>query len=113
VQFFGGFTPNSIVTTELTRTPGCIHRDAHVEPAVGKLSPSYTFSSGISLPGSDCKSKIAAVELTALYQRVIGLDVHQAQITTVCAIIHESERTTCVEQRQFGTFKRDRHELAV
>ena len=51
------------------------------------------------------------MELAALYQRVIGLDVHQALITTVCAIIYESERTACVEQRQFGTFKRDRMSL--
>lgn len=52
------------------------------------------------------------MELTALYQRVIGLDVHQAQITA-CAIIQESDGTTRVEQRQFGAFKRDRRELAA
>lgn len=51
------------------------------------------------------------MELTTLYQRVIGLDVHQAQITA-CAIIQESDGATRTEQRQFGAFKRDRRELA-
>lgn len=49
--------------------------------------------------------------LVAILKRVIGLDVHQAQITA-CAIIEESDGTTRVEQRQFGAFKRDRRELA-
>ena len=51
------------------------------------------------------------MELLAILKRVIGLDVHQAQITA-CAIIEESDGTTRVEQRQFGAFKRDRRELA-
>jgi transposase len=51
------------------------------------------------------------MELVTLYKRVIGLDVHQAQITA-CAIIEESDGTTCIEQRQFGAFKRDRRALA-
>ena len=51
------------------------------------------------------------MELVALYKRVIGLDVHQAQITA-CALIEESDGTTRIEQRQFGGFKRDRRELA-
>ena len=51
------------------------------------------------------------MELTTLYQRVIGLDVHQAQITA-CAIIQEADGTTRTERRQFGAFKRDRRELA-
>lgn len=51
------------------------------------------------------------MELTTIYPRVIGLDVHQAQITA-CAIIQETDGTTRVEQRQFGAFKRDRRELA-
>lgn len=50
------------------------------------------------------------MELVALHQRVIGLDVHQAQITA-CAIIEE-DGTTRIEQRPFGTFKRDRRALA-
>ena len=33
------------------------------------------------------------MELVALYKRVIGLDVHQAQITA-CALIEESDGTT-------------------
>jgi transposase len=51
------------------------------------------------------------MELTALHKRVIGLDVHQAQITA-CAIIEEVDGTTRIEQRQFGAFKRDRRALA-
>jgi transposase len=51
------------------------------------------------------------MELVALHKRVIGLDVHQAQITA-CAILEEADGTTRIEQRQFGAFKRDRRELA-
>jgi transposase len=51
------------------------------------------------------------MELVALHKRVIGLDVHQAQITA-CAIIEEVDGTTRIEQRQFGAFKRDRRALA-
>ncbi|MHB9100128.1 MAG: IS110 family RNA-guided transposase [Sulfuricella sp.] len=51
------------------------------------------------------------MELVALHKRVIGLDVHQAQITA-CAIIEEPDGTTRIEQRQFGAFKRDRRALA-
>ena len=51
------------------------------------------------------------MELVALHKRVIGLDVHQAQITA-CAIIEDGDGTTRVEQRQFGAFKRDRRALA-
>ena len=51
------------------------------------------------------------MELVALHKRVIGLDVHQAQITA-CAIIEEADGTSRIEQRQFGAFKRDRHALA-
>lgn len=51
------------------------------------------------------------MELVALYKRVIGLDIHQAQITA-CALIEEADGSTRIEQRQFGGFKRDRRELA-
>lgn len=51
------------------------------------------------------------MELTTLYKRVIGLDVHQAQITA-CAIVEDEQGEIKLEQRQFGTFKRDRRELA-
>lgn len=51
------------------------------------------------------------MELVALHKRVIGLDVHQAQITA-CAIVEEADGTTRIEQRQFGAFKRDRRALA-
>jgi transposase len=52
------------------------------------------------------------MELVALYKRVVGLDVHQAQITA-CALIEEADGTPRIEQRQFGGFKRDRRELAA
>ena len=52
------------------------------------------------------------MELTALYKRVIGLDIHQAQITA-CALIEEADGTARIEQRQFGGFKRDRRALAL
>ena len=52
------------------------------------------------------------MELVALYKRVIGLDVHQAQITA-CALIEEADGTMRIDQRQFGGFKRDRRELAT
>jgi transposase len=51
------------------------------------------------------------MELIAIYKRVIGLDVHQAQVTA-CALIEEDDGSTRVEQRQFGAFKRDRRQLA-
>ena len=51
------------------------------------------------------------MELVPIHKRVIGLDVHRAQITA-CAIIEESGGETRIEQRQFGAFKRDRRELA-
>ncbi len=51
------------------------------------------------------------MELVALYKRVIGLDIHQAQITA-CALIEEPDGSMRIEQRQFGGFKRDRRELA-
>ena len=51
------------------------------------------------------------MELVALYKRVIGLDVHQAQITA-CALLEEPDGTRRIEQRQFGAFKRDRRALA-
>jgi transposase len=52
------------------------------------------------------------MELVALYKRVIGLDIHQAQITA-CALIEEPDGSTRIEQRQFGGFKRDRRDLAI
>lgn len=52
------------------------------------------------------------MELVALYKRVIGLDIHQAQITA-CALIEEPDGSMCIEQRQFGGFKRDRRDLAT
>jgi Transposase len=48
------------------------------------------------------------MELIALFKRVIGLDVHQAQITA-CAIIEEVDGTIRIGQRQL----RDRRALVV
>lgn len=50
------------------------------------------------------------MELITLYKCVIGLDIHQAQITA-CALIEEGGSTR-IEQWQFGGFKQDRRELA-
>ena len=52
------------------------------------------------------------MELVTLYKRVIGLDIHQAQVTA-CALIEEADGSMRIEQRQFGGFKRDRRELAT
>lgn len=52
------------------------------------------------------------MELVALYKRVIGLDIHQAQITA-CALIEAPDGSMHLEQRQFGAFKRDRREMAT
>lgn len=51
------------------------------------------------------------MELTPIYKRVIGLDVHQAKISA-CAIAELPDGTVTVEQREFGGFKRDRRALA-
>lgn len=51
------------------------------------------------------------MELEPMYKRVIGLDVHQAQITA-CALVEAEDGTTRVERHQFGAFKRDRRALA-
>ncbi len=52
------------------------------------------------------------MELVPIHKRVIGLDVHQAQITA-CAILEEADGETRIEQRQFGAFKKDRRALAA
>lgn len=51
------------------------------------------------------------MELEPIYKRVIGLDVHQAQITA-CALIEQADGAVRTEQRQFGGFKKDRRALA-
>ncbi|UUZ69701.1 IS110 family transposase [Polaromonas sp. P2-4] len=51
------------------------------------------------------------MELTPIYKRVIGLDVHQAQISA-CAIIEQPDGSAVLERREFGGFKRDRKALA-
>ena len=51
------------------------------------------------------------MELTPIYKRVIGLDVHQAQISA-CAIVEQADGSSTVERREFGGFKRDRKALA-
>jgi len=50
------------------------------------------------------------MELEAIHQRVIGLDVHQGQITAY-AILTEADGTLRTEHREFKTFKRDRRAL--
>jgi len=52
------------------------------------------------------------MEITPMYKRVIGLDVHQAKISA-CAVIEQADGTLTVEHREFGAFKRDRRTLAA
>ena len=51
------------------------------------------------------------MDITPIYKRVIGLDVHKAQITG-CAIIELPDGSVTHERREFGGFKRDRKALA-
>jgi transposase len=51
------------------------------------------------------------MELKPIFQRVIGLDIHQAQVTA-CAIVADPDGEIQVDRRQFGAFKRDRQALA-
>jgi len=51
------------------------------------------------------------MELKPMYQRVIGLDVHQAKISA-CALAQQPDGTVSIEQREFAAFKRDRKALA-
>jgi transposase len=51
------------------------------------------------------------MEITPIYKRVIGLDVHQSKISA-CAVIEQADGTLTVEHRAFGAFKRDRQALA-
>jgi transposase len=52
------------------------------------------------------------MELTPIYKRVIGLDVHQAKISA-CAVAEQADGTVTVESCEFGGFKRDRRALAA
>jgi transposase len=51
------------------------------------------------------------MEITPIFRRVIGLDVHQNKISA-CALIEQADGSVTVEQMEFGGFKRDRRELA-
>lgn len=51
------------------------------------------------------------MEIEAINRRVIGLDIHQAQITA-CALVEDEQGGLRKEHRQFGAFKRDRRALA-
>lgn len=51
------------------------------------------------------------MDIVPIYKRVIGLDVHQAQITA-CAIIEQADGTLTYDRREFGGFKRDRKALS-
>ena len=57
------------------------------------------------------RHKEVVVELTPIYKRVIGLDVHQAKIGA-CAVAEQADGTLTLEAREFGGFKRDRRALA-
>jgi transposase len=51
------------------------------------------------------------MEIEAINRRVIGLDIHQAQITA-CALVEDERGGLRKEHRQFVAFKRDRRALA-
>ncbi len=51
------------------------------------------------------------MDIVPLYKRVIGLDVHQAQITGR-AITEQPDGSVTYERREFGGFKRDRKALS-
>jgi transposase len=51
------------------------------------------------------------MELTAMFKRVIALDVHQAKITA-CAIVEHEDGRQEMTKLDFGAFKRDRRALA-
>ncbi|CDS54554.1 Mobile element protein [Polaromonas sp. CG9_12] len=51
------------------------------------------------------------MELTPIYKRVIGLDVHQAKISAF-AVAEQPDGWVTVDSREFGDFKRDRRVLA-
>ena len=51
------------------------------------------------------------MEIEAINRRVIGLDIHQAQITA-CALFEDGQGGLRKEHRQFGAFRRDRRALA-
>jgi transposase len=52
------------------------------------------------------------MEITPIYKRVIGLDIHQAKISA-CAVAEQADGTVTVEHQEFGAFKRDRRALAL
>jgi transposase len=51
------------------------------------------------------------MEIIPIHKRVIGLDVHQNNISA-CALTEQPDGTVTVEHREFGGFKRDRRALA-
>ena len=51
------------------------------------------------------------MDIVPIYKRVIGLDVHQAQITGR-VITEQPDGSVTHERREFGGFKRDRKALA-
>jgi transposase len=51
------------------------------------------------------------MELKAIHDKVVGLDVHQAKISA-CALATQPDGSVQVERAEFGAFKRDRKALA-
>ena len=51
------------------------------------------------------------MELESIHKCVIGLDIHQAQITA-CAISEDEDGHVSEVHQQFGAFKKDRRQLA-
>lgn len=51
------------------------------------------------------------MEITSIYKRVVGLDVHPGKISA-CAVVEQADGSVAIEIREFGGFKRDRKALA-
>lgn len=51
------------------------------------------------------------MDITPMYKRVIGLDIHQNKISA-CALAEQADGAMTVMHREFGGFKRDRKALA-
>ena len=52
------------------------------------------------------------MEITPIYKRVVGLDVHPGKISA-CAVMEQADGTVVIELCEFGGFKKDRKALAL
>lgn len=78
--------------------------DFILRPAAIDRRPAFSVRHSPSIASPEYRGTGDKVELVPIYKRVIGLDVHQAQITA-CAILEAPDGSVKVEQRQFGACK--------